>query len=227
MQCSKCSATIRSDSKVPICKPCLSVCECGAKKDPRAINCISCGMSKKALTQWDKPSTRKKIHGALIKSWEKRRTNFEDLNWDDFTSVKIEDGRFYTDYWDGDRKRSIYRYQWVWIKAHREIPKGLSVHHKNHNCTDDRIENLELLTKSDHAKHHNSLKAHNDAKAVEHQPRVCECCGIGFTQSKKLYRVQKYCSAFCYKTTQVKNATYEWKTCARVSKTDRRLIKSI
>lgn len=38
------------------------------------------------------------------------------------------------------------------------IPKGFDIHHKNKNTFDNRIENLELITKSEHQSHHNPRK---------------------------------------------------------------------
>jgi len=40
----------------------------------------------------------------------------------------------------------------VWEQIKDKIPKGYDIHHKNHDKTDNRIENLEIYSKSEHAK---------------------------------------------------------------------------
>lgn len=60
---------------------------------------------------------------------------------------------------DGDREL-MHRY--IWIKERGEIPEGYEVHHINHSKVDNRIDNFELLTKSEHAKKYNS--GHNQFK---------------------------------------------------------------
>jgi len=50
---------------------------------------------------------------------------------------------------DGDRE---LMHRVVWESEKGRIPKGWDIHHINHDKTDNNIENLELYTKSDHAK---------------------------------------------------------------------------
>ncbi len=42
----------------------------------------------------------------------------------------------------------------VWYDANGSIPKGFHVHHKNHDKTDNRPENLELLSNVEHRRRH-------------------------------------------------------------------------
>lgn len=66
--------------------------------------------------------------------------------------------RFYKDlktgYWISCDYPRIRAHRWVWINNHGNIPKGYHIHHRNENKSDNRIENLELIEKSRHYRHH-------------------------------------------------------------------------
>ena len=51
----------------------------------------------------------------------------------------------YLRYGDG---RYIHRV--IWESKHGPIPKGMVIHHKNHNKRDNRLRNLEMVPKSEH-----------------------------------------------------------------------------
>jgi len=46
----------------------------------------------------------------------------------------------------------MHRAIWEFYKG--EIPEGFCIHHKDHNKSNNKISNLEALSKSDHAKLH-------------------------------------------------------------------------
>lgn len=74
------------------------------------------------------------------------------------------------------------------------------VHHKNEDKTDNRIENLEILTKSEHSKKHNLVK----------EKIIITCkCGTIFELSPHQYRLQikrnKSGQVFCSRSCASKN----------------------
>jgi hypothetical protein len=48
----------------------------------------------------------------------------------------------------------IHAHRWVWINHNSAIPKGMDIHHKDGDKDNNEIENLEMLSRSDHLKQH-------------------------------------------------------------------------
>jgi hypothetical protein len=187
--CDKCGSKMRIDSLSDVCKPCLRICHCGTSKDHRAAECQPCAMKRKALIQWQ--TDRDKMLASIRDAMKAKRFSYSDISLDVRWEIK-PDGRRYRYYWDGDRQRSIYRYQWVWQQAHGAIPKGCEVHHKNHNCSDDRLDNLELKNIVEHRKHHGAMAT------IKAPTYTCATCKTLFKAKTKKERPIRYCSKDCW-----------------------------
>lgn len=66
-------------------------------------------------------------------------------------------------------------HQVVWMKANGDIPKGMVIHHKDHNRFNNELSNLELLTTKQHVMHHHG-KHLRVIKGKLH--RACAKCGF-------------------------------------------------
>lgn len=66
--------------------------------------------------------------------------------------------KFYLDkktgYWISTTCPKIRAHVWVWKSNHGEIKKGLHIHHKDGNKSNNEIENLESITVKEHVSRH-------------------------------------------------------------------------
>lgn len=63
--------------------------------------------------------------------------------------------KFYEDkktgYWISTDYPRIRAHRWVWISVNGPVPKSCHIHHRNENKSDNRIENLQLVSFRQHA----------------------------------------------------------------------------
>jgi hypothetical protein len=96
--------------------------------------------------------------GKNPKSWGNHKFGAESHRWSDqkiissHGYVKLRVG---TDHPLADPNGYAYEHLVVWVAAGNRRPAaGQTLHHKNDNKQDNRISNLELLTRSAHNSHH-------------------------------------------------------------------------
>lgn len=98
-------------------------------------------------------------------------------------------------YPDGKIKMVTY-HKYVYEKAYGPLPKGYVVHHKDENKNNNKLENLEAITKGKHGKLH--------SKPGEILTLICVCCGKEFQrlESQEYYNRKRlkdgpFCSRRC------------------------------
>jgi len=198
---------MRSDRDSNECKRCASVCGCGRKKDFRAVLCRWCRSKIQATEQWANPDSRARIAKGVRDAGVRRRRRYADLGFESF-NMKKADGRSFGFYWDGDRRRYEYRYQWVWKQANGPIPEGMHIHHINGDSSDDRIENLAMMSRENHLRIHTGDPVHQakmlaarGLKPTDKTLYKCERCGVMFKSYPRykdgIPEPRRFCSMRC------------------------------
>jgi hypothetical protein len=127
------------------------------------------------------------IHGeppirAKVECVDGNMCNTDPGNWIIKRSVRervhpvqeIDGVRFYfkpEGYYKADHGKygGITMHRYVWQKHNGDIPAGMHVHHIDGDKSNNRIENLEMLTASDHSKHHGSTNKWVGSEANKRQ----------------------------------------------------------
>lgn len=89
-------------------------------------------------------------------------------------------------YPDGRRKVCTY-HRFVWESANGELPRGVVVHHRNHDKSDNRLENLQAIGLAEHGRQHHS-------KPLDRM--TCPQCGESF-QVRATHRRKNQDGPFC------------------------------
>lgn len=71
------------------------------------------------------------------------------------------------------------------------VPSGFEIHHKNENVLDNSIENLELLSKFEHAKLH-ALKRHNNLRFIAVKDEILSINSVGVEETYDIKCFQPY-----------------------------------
>lgn len=87
------------------------------------------------------------------------------------------DGRWYRQWREeGSRRtRKQLESRWMWEREYGTIPDGYDVHHKNHDRSDNRLENFELQSKPEHNAHHQKLRTRNSMDYAGERRRCQRC----------------------------------------------------
>ena len=125
--------------------------------------------------------------------------------------------------------RKIRLHRAVWEAANGRIADGYQVHHINEDPSDNRLENLELLSHSEHSRIHMPQKISAEGRArggraamaamarkrLENlkKPLTCARCGVGFFSAA--FRPTAYCSRECIEAVRSGAFTGERRMCAR------------
>lgn len=75
--------------------------------------------------------------------------------------------QIYGYYVNRTKERTLLAHRWVWTNNFGEIPRGMDIHHKDGDKSNNVIDNLEILSRSDHRKEH--WKDKNLKKISENQ----------------------------------------------------------
>jgi HNH endonuclease len=126
-----------------------------------------------------------------------RRIVITDIVWDSNLKTHythIENGKF-----PFNKKRS-YKLTHViyWLHTGKKVPKGKLIHHRDHESTNNLFENFQIMSWSDHAKHHHTGRIDTEevrqikkAAAIK-RTRTPEFSKIASERAKRQHREKNF-----------------------------------
>lgn len=94
--------------------------------------------------------------------------------------------------------KKVRAHRWI-MEQHigRPLLPTEDVHHINHDPLDNRIENLQLVTRSEH------IALHAKEKQKYSDRKICAKCGVEFTVTPRKRKRDKCCSDVCAQAMRV------------------------
>jgi hypothetical protein len=104
-------------------------------------------------------------------------------------------------YWIATASPAIQAHRWVWINTHGVIPSKMDIHHVDEDKSNNSIENLKMLSRSDHLKEHwkdPELRAKRRVFLTKIRPKVHE-----WVRSKEGRKKQSISAKKAWKTRRI------------------------
>jgi hypothetical protein len=158
-----------------------SECYCGQPKNPNATECMTC--ANETRRQKLKGVRHSEQRSANIRAARQRQQAEGHKNFDLAAYMRgkphpfavpvgteriVKDGRVVVKREDGKWR---YRSRIVWAEANGPIPRRMLIHHRNENPMDDRLENLQMVTRSEHMKIHSTPDRMRDQQRLTVEAR--------------------------------------------------------
>lgn len=126
-------------------------------------------------------------------------------DWNGTRYYRVQSGYYQSREKSGYRRMHVVVWEWA---TGQSKPEGFVIHHRNEDRGDNRPENLELMSKGDHNRHHQwgtvrdaAARARIAAGAADSWTRrsfrTCTCEECGGTFSTRSGRTPRWCSKAC------------------------------